>query len=68
MGDVCMAARETMAQQGKMPPSAHEFALRDMAFSNSDKCVLNRHEPKMDSSKFVFFPGCRLQRFFPGET
>ncbi len=65
MGDVCMAARETMAQQGKMPPSAHEFALRDMVFSNSDKCHVNCHEPGMDSSKFVFFPGCQLSASSP---
>jgi NADPH-dependent glutamate synthase beta subunit-like oxidoreductase len=60
MGEVCKAARETMVKQGKMPPSAHEFALRDMEFSNSDKCVLSRHQPAMDSSRFVFFPGCQL--------
>ncbi len=49
-----------MVQQGKMPPSAHEFALRDMEFSNSDKCVLSRHQPGTDASRFLFFPGCQL--------
>ncbi|MFH0957690.1 MAG: (Fe-S)-binding protein, partial [Pseudomonadota bacterium] len=53
------------AQQGKMPPSAHEFALRDMTYSNSEKCCLNRHQPGTDSSKFVFFPGCQLSASSP---
>ncbi|AFM24506.1 pyridine nucleotide-disulfide oxidoreductase/dicluster-binding protein [Desulfomonile tiedjei] len=60
MGEICIAARETMVEQGKMPPSAHEFALRDMEFSNSDKFALHRHQPGMDSSRFLFFPGCQL--------
>ncbi|MGC8603534.1 MAG: pyridine nucleotide-disulfide oxidoreductase/dicluster-binding protein, partial [Desulfomonilaceae bacterium] len=60
MGDVCKAAREIMVSQNKMPPSAHEFAIRDMEFSNSEKCSLIRHQPGMDSSAFLFFPGCRL--------
>ena len=54
MGEVCRSARQTMVEQGKMPPSAHEFAIRDMEFSNSDKCVLVRHQPGMDSSAFVW--------------
>ncbi len=40
MGEVCKAARNIMVTQGKMPPSAHEFALQDMEFSNSDKATL----------------------------
>ena len=65
MGEVCRSARQTMFEQGKMPPSAHEFAIRDMEFSNSDKCALVRHQPGMDSSAFVFFPGCRLSGSSP---
>ena len=37
MGAVCKAARTIMVEQKRMPPSVHDFALRDMAFSNSDK-------------------------------
>ena len=33
MQDLCLTARQTMAARGKMPPSAHEFALLDMEFS-----------------------------------
>jgi glutamate synthase (NADPH) small chain len=65
MGEVCKAARETMVQQGKMPPSAHEFALRDMKFSNSDNFALHRHQPGTHSSRYLFFPGCQLSASSP---
>ena len=59
-GSVCKSAREVMMKQGRMPPSAHEFPLRDMEFSNSGKCALARHQPEMTNSAFLFFPGCQL--------
>ena len=37
MQDLCLEARREMVGKGKMPPSAHEFALLDMEFSNSDR-------------------------------
>ena len=60
MGEVCLEARKSMVSAGKMPPSAHDFALRDMAFSTSEAFVLTRHEPGHSSSASVFFPGCQL--------
>lgn len=68
MGEVCTAARKIMVDQGKMPPSAHEFALRDMDFSNSDAATLACHEPGMTSSDYLFFPGCQLSGTFPGHA
>jgi glutamate synthase (NADPH/NADH) small chain len=65
MGLVCKSARQTMVRQNKMPPSAHEFALRDMEFSTGDHFTLARHEPDMDSSSFLFFPGCQLSASSP---
>ncbi len=65
MGEVCKAARNIMVTQGKMPPSAHEFALQDMEFSNSNKATLVRHQPGMASSKYLFFPGCQLSGSSP---
>ncbi|HTY23999.1 MAG TPA: FAD-dependent oxidoreductase, partial [Desulfomonilaceae bacterium] len=65
MGEVCKAARNIMVTQGKMPPSAHEFALQDMEFSNSDRATLVRHQPRMASSKYLFFPGCQLSGSSP---
>ncbi len=60
MGLVCKKAREIMVNTGKMPPSAHDFPLRDMLFSNSDKCAFARRQPGTDQSRFLFFPGCQL--------
>jgi NADPH-dependent glutamate synthase beta subunit-like oxidoreductase len=60
MGTVVKDARQTMVKQKRMPPSAHEFALRDMQFSNSDKFTLTRNPPGAARSEYVFFPGCQL--------
>ncbi|MEN6567313.1 MAG: pyridine nucleotide-disulfide oxidoreductase/dicluster-binding protein [Veillonellales bacterium] len=65
MGEVCREARQIMVEKGKMPPSAHDFALRDMQFSNSDKFVLNRHQPGFKSSRTAFFPSCQLAASSP---
>ncbi|WP_272700702.1 pyridine nucleotide-disulfide oxidoreductase/dicluster-binding protein [Desulfovibrio sp. Fe33] len=66
MGEVCLEARRNMIGKGTMPPSAHEFALRDMAFADGGKCALARHAPGADSSEYVFFPGCQLTATDPG--
>ena len=58
--DLCLEARREMVAKGKMPPSAHEFALLDMEFSNSERFLLARHEPGHTESVWVFFPGCQL--------
>jgi Fe-S oxidoreductase len=54
-----------MVQKGKMPPSAHEFALRDMAFSRGEHFALARHAPHRESSAALFFPGCQLAASSP---
>lgn len=65
MGAVMLDARATMVEQGKMPPSAHDFALRDMAFSMSDACATARNAPGTTSSQYVLFPGCQLSASSP---
>jgi NADPH-dependent glutamate synthase beta subunit-like oxidoreductase len=65
MGVVCHDARVQMVEQKRMPASAHDFALRDMAFSNSDKSALSRSAPGQHSSDYVFFPGCQLSGATP---
>lgn len=65
MGEVCHEARKTMVTTNKMPPSAHDFALRDMQFSTSDIFVLGRHQPGFTSSEVLFFPGCQLSASKP---
>lgn len=65
MGEVCRQARTEMFSKGKMPPSAHDFPLRDMAFSNGELCVLTRHQPGHTTSSHIFFPGCQLSASAP---
>lgn len=65
MGEVCHEARQLMVEKGKMPLSAHEFALQDMQFSNSDHFALVRHQPGFNSSETVFFPSCQLAASSP---
>lgn len=68
LGETCKATRESMVSKGKMPPSAHDFALRDMAFNNSEEFALSRHQPGLNSSKYVFFPGCQLSASSPEQV
>jgi len=65
MGSVCKEARQVMVQQERMPASAHDFALRDMAFSNSEKFALFRNQPGTNASQYAFFPGCQLSASSP---
>ncbi|WP_319521784.1 pyridine nucleotide-disulfide oxidoreductase/dicluster-binding protein [uncultured Desulfosarcina sp.] len=58
--ELCLEARRDMVARGKMPPSAHDFALQDMAFANSDRFALARHAPGTTASSHLFFPGCQL--------
>jgi Fe-S oxidoreductase len=60
MATVCLEARQSLVTRGKMPASAHDFALRDMAFSHSEQFALARHAPHHSSSATLFFPGCQL--------
>jgi glutamate synthase (NADPH/NADH) small chain len=65
--DLCLQARRSMVRRGKMPPSAHEFALQDMRFSLSERFRLARHAPGHSQSARVFFPGCQLCASAPGQ-
>lgn len=60
MGEVCLDARRSMVARGKMPPSHHDFALREMAFYRSGETTIARHQPGHDTSATLFFPGCQL--------
>lgn len=65
MTDLCLDARRDMVQRDKMPPSAHEFALRDMDFASSESCALTAHQPGTQTSAFMYFPGCQLTASMP---
>jgi Fe-S oxidoreductase len=68
LAETCLAMRQEMVRNGHMPPSAHEFALDDMAFSHSDACRLARHQPGKTTSRFLFYPGCQLAGSSPWQT
>ena len=68
MGEVCLSARQGMTAKGKMPPSHHDFALRDMAFSRSEAFTLARHQPGFESSAVLFYPGCQLAASSPDQV
>ncbi|MBP2645481.1 MAG: protein of unknown function cysteine-rich region domain protein [Firmicutes bacterium] len=59
MGEICREARQMMVERGKMPPSAHDFALRDMRFSTGDNFALSRHQAGFTASNVAFYPGCQ---------
>ncbi len=65
MGLVNYEVRQTMVKTGKMPISAHDFALRDMAFSNSDRASLTLIPENAHTCKNLFFPGCQLSASNP---
>ena len=51
MGKAVLETRESMVDKGKMPPSAHDFALRDMEFSNSDRFFTVKSPPPIPAEK-----------------
>jgi glutamate synthase (NADPH/NADH) small chain len=68
MADLCLTARHELVDQGNMPPSAHDFALLDLAFSQSDRFALARHAPGCRTSRWILFPGCQLCASAPGQV
>ncbi len=65
MAQVCMEGRRSLVERGKMPASAHEFALEDMASATGDRAAMACHEPGKEVSRFAFFPGCQLSGMYP---
>lgn len=55
MKDIIHATRESMSARGKMPQSAHDFALKDMSFSNSEAFNMVRKQPSKEASKELFY-------------
>jgi NADPH-dependent glutamate synthase beta subunit-like oxidoreductase len=55
MGEIIHETRESMVDRGKMPVSAHDFALKDMKFSNSNHFSLVRKQPSKEQSKDLFY-------------
>lgn len=68
MAEVCLDARRSMVRRGKMPPSHHDFALRELAFYRSAEVTLARHQPGHATSAVLFFPGCQLAASRPDQV
>ncbi|MDR1702164.1 MAG: 4Fe-4S dicluster domain-containing protein [Sporomusaceae bacterium] len=68
MGEIIRETRQAMVEKGKMPPSAHDFALRDMKYSNSENFFFSRHQAGFSTSKRVFYPGCQLAASLPNQV
>jgi len=65
MGGVTQETRQVMVKTSRMPFATHDFALRDMAFSNGSKFSLAKNAPGYNQSTYVFFPGCQLSGSYP---
>lgn len=65
MKHVIYETRESMVERNKMPQSAHDFALKDMKFSNSEKFFTYRKQKHKDNIKYMFYPGCQLPASSP---
>ncbi len=70
LGDFLEQARQQMVKLKHMPPTAHEFALEDMAQANSKEVQFYKEQKEYsnNSSKYVFFPGCQLPAVLPHEV
>lgn len=60
MSEICLSSRRILHKGGKLPPAFHDFWLRDMQFSCSEKASLSMNPPGRESSSYMFFPGCQL--------
>lgn len=58
MAELCLSARRDMVTGGHMPPTAHEFALEDMA--SAGESALFAGDPEGQKNAWIFFPGCQL--------
>lgn len=65
MKNIIQETRESMVERDKMPISAHDFALKDMEFSNSIYFSMVKNEPGLEKVKYVFYPGCQLPASAP---
>lgn len=60
MGEFLRASHQAMREKGAMPPAFHDFWLRDMEFSNSERGSLLAPPPGGARPTRIFFPGCQL--------
>ena len=63
--DLC---RQFMVATSHMPVSTFEQPLEDQVFSNGPEAAFWRHQPGLEESRFMLFPGCQLIASEPGRT
>ncbi len=68
MAQLCLQARQQMIKDGRMPPSAHAFALQEMDHAMGDACFFAGHAKGLDHSDRMFFPGCQLVGSAPSQV
>ncbi len=68
MGELCAGVRAEKVRKGTMPPSAHAFALADLAASVAPDASLACCEPGLERSDYLFFPGCQLAGSAPEQV
>jgi Fe-S oxidoreductase len=69
MREIIREARASMVENDKMPPSAHDFALRDMEFCSSGSFFMVKKPPATvggsGQTGYMFYPGCQLPASCP---
>jgi L-lactate utilization protein LutB len=69
MREIVREARASMVENDKMPPSAHDFALRDMEFCSSNNFFMVKKPPvtsgESPQANYMFYPGCQLSASSP---
>ena len=59
-GAFLLQSHRAMEEKGAMPWVFHEFWLRDLEFSNSDQASVRKAPPGVETSSWMYIPGCRL--------
>lgn len=60
MSEICLSSRRILHRGGKLPAAFHDFWIRDMQFSCSERAFLSMSPPGRENSPYMFFPGCQL--------
>jgi Fe-S oxidoreductase len=65
IGDLCMALREWLVDQGVGPLPRHKMMRDDLAFVTSDDYTISLPDPDTGTCERVFFPGCNMPAYSP---
>ena len=60
LGGMILEARKMLHRMNKMPGAYHQFWLKDMEFTNSERAALTKKAPGQEQCSYAFFPGCQL--------